>query len=145
MMYAPFILPSTCILPAQKERIEHKLRAKQQAFAAESRDTFERILALGTSSAGADVKHLLDGPSIAAVSGYVTFLGNISLSSFLLTVLPSNRILGHSNYSVNFLRTRKIRKHLSAVAEDDALLIRETRGSRLTPSEIAEALSERGM
>ena len=72
-MYAPFILPSTCILPAQKERIEHKLRAKQQAFAAESRDTFERILALGTSSAGADVKHLLDGPSIAAVSGYVTF------------------------------------------------------------------------
>ncbi|KAI0093294.1 hypothetical protein BDY19DRAFT_419586 [Irpex rosettiformis] len=123
VMYTPFILPSTCILPAQKERIDGKLHAKQQVSAASMRDTFERIYALGKSDAGKDVKHLLDGPGLIAYSG----------------------ILGHSNYSLDFLRMRKIRKHLSAVAEDDALLIREARGSRLTPSEVTGALSERGI
>lgn len=69
VMYAPFILPSTCILPAQKERIDSKRRAKQHAFAASQRDVFARIHTLGGSSAGKDVKHLLDGPGLVAVSG----------------------------------------------------------------------------
>jgi hypothetical protein len=40
---------------------------------------------------------------------------------------------------------RTIRKHLTAIAKDDALLIKEENGLRLTPSELVEALGERGM
>ncbi|KAI0700929.1 LETM1-like protein-domain-containing protein [Cytidiella melzeri] len=123
VMYAPFILPSTCILPAQKERIDNKRRDKQRAYATSMRDEFKHVRTLGESSASGDAINLLDGPGLAAFSG----------------------ILGHSDYSVDVLRRRKIRKHLTAVAADDALLIREGAGSRLTATEVVEALGERGI
>ncbi|KAI0344833.1 hypothetical protein BDW22DRAFT_1355001 [Trametopsis cervina] len=123
VLYAPFILPSTCILPTQKERIDSQRRAKQQAFASSNQDVFERIIAIGAGDSMVEAKQLLDGPSLVATSG----------------------ILGHSNYSLSTLRARRIRRHLSAVAEDDALLWNEGSGSRLTSTELADALSERGI
>jgi len=123
VIYAPFILPSTCILPSQKERIDDKRREKQRAYALSMRDTFERIQKLGEATPGADAKQLLNGPGLVAVSG----------------------ILGHSNYSLNILRMFKIRKHLTMVAEDDAFLLQEEAGLRLTPAEMLDALGERGI
>ncbi len=39
----------------------------------------------------------------------------------------------------------RIRQDLTFVAKDDALLLREERGARLTDAELREALEERGM
>ncbi len=43
------------------------------------------------------------------------------------------------------MRMRRVKKHLSKVAADDALLIRENFAGRLTAPELREALEERGM
>ena len=32
VIYAPFLLPSTCLLPSQKERIDAKKREKQDDY-----------------------------------------------------------------------------------------------------------------
>jgi LETM1 and EF-hand domain-containing protein 1, mitochondrial len=71
VMYAPFILPSTCILPAQKQRIDEKRREKQQASAVSMLQTFERIRNLAANRTNIDLKHLLDSPGLAAISGCV--------------------------------------------------------------------------
>ena len=42
-------------------------------------------------------------------------------------------------------RLRQVKKRLSAIAADDALLIRENCGERLDAWEVQEALEERGM
>ncbi|PCH43839.1 hypothetical protein WOLCODRAFT_138619 [Wolfiporia cocos MD-104 SS10] len=45
VLYAPFLLPSTCLLPSQKARIDEKRREKQQLYAKEYKSTFLEILA----------------------------------------------------------------------------------------------------
>ena len=43
------------------------------------------------------------------------------------------------------MRLRRIKKHLKAIAADDALIAREGAGERLSAEELREALEERGM
>lgn len=50
VMWAPFLLPSTCVLPAQKERISAKKRATQQACAEHNKSVFEEILTRASSA-----------------------------------------------------------------------------------------------
>lgn len=71
VMYAPGVLPSTCILPSQKDRIDSNRRKKQRAYASSMRHVFERIRREGQTSPEATTKQLLDGPALVAVSGYV--------------------------------------------------------------------------
>ena len=68
VMYTPGLLPSTCILPAQKERIDKNKREKQRAYALSTREVFERIRQRGEDS-NVSAKQLLDGPALAAISG----------------------------------------------------------------------------
>lgn len=42
-IYAPFMLPSTCILPSQRQRIEAKRSEKGIAFAANYRQLFNQL------------------------------------------------------------------------------------------------------
>ena len=69
VLYAPFILPSTCILPSQRERIQSKKRVKQRAYAVSMRETFEELYKLGEPRASTNEKNLLRGPVLAAMSG----------------------------------------------------------------------------
>jgi LETM1 and EF-hand domain-containing protein 1 len=43
------------------------------------------------------------------------------------------------------MRIRRIRRHMEYIARDDELLTTEDMGASLSPSELAEALQERGM
>lgn len=69
VMYAPFILPSTCILPSQKERIDTKRRAKQAAYPQTMRDVFEVIRQRAKENPSADMHTLLDSQGLVAISG----------------------------------------------------------------------------
>lgn len=123
VMYAPFILPSTCILPSQKERIDTKRRAKQAAYPQTMRDVFEVIRQRAKENPSADMHTLLDSQGLVAISG----------------------LLGHSQYTLDPLRRRRIQRHLGQVAADDALLLQEDMGKFLSEAELREALDERGI
>jgi hypothetical protein len=64
-IYAPFMLPSTCILPSQRERIENAKRSKQAAYVAKNRQLFRH---LASAESGHLPLELLRGnPALAEV------------------------------------------------------------------------------
>lgn len=69
VLWAPFLLPSTCVLPAQKERIAAKKRAGQQIIAETSKGIFEDVLR--RASAQKDLQTLLGSGDARAISGCV--------------------------------------------------------------------------
>lgn len=69
VMWAPFLLPSTCILPAQRERIAGKKRAQQIATAETLKNVFQDILQ--RSSNEKDLLALLGQPEAKAIGEYV--------------------------------------------------------------------------
>lgn len=54
-------------------------------------------------------------------------------------------LLGLSTFTPRFIQLRSLKRHLDMISEDDALLLNEHHGSHLTPSEVRQALLERGM
>jgi len=44
VLYAPFMLPSTCVLPSQRERILSKQRQSMAVYAASMREDFRKII-----------------------------------------------------------------------------------------------------
>jgi LETM1 and EF-hand domain-containing protein 1 len=50
VLYAPGMLPSTCILSSQRERIEAKRYEKQRSYAEEMRDTFLEVRKVGATA-----------------------------------------------------------------------------------------------
>ncbi|KAG5716312.1 hypothetical protein E4T56_gene10699 [Termitomyces sp. T112] len=122
-IYAPFMLPSTCILPSQRERIDAKRADKASAFALEYRHIFN-LLKLAESPAGhIPLTALRSADAPAAVCG----------------------VLRISTVGIDALRTRRIQKHLQFIAEDDQLLIQDRRLDDLSPKELEETLGERGI
>ncbi|KAA1474262.1 hypothetical protein DENSPDRAFT_840837 [Dentipellis sp. KUC8613] len=120
-IYAPFMLPSTCIMPSQWERIDGKRREKQLVFAETLRDEFATLRKAGEK----------DIPLHAVPNGYplIALAGSLTLSTF----------------GPPGLRRRRIQRHLSSIAADDILLRQENMGNRLTHPELLEALEERGI
>ncbi|OCH91805.1 hypothetical protein OBBRIDRAFT_811989 [Obba rivulosa] len=123
VMYAPFLLPSTCILPSQKERIDGKKRDKQAGYALGMKSVFEEVRQRALAQADAPVEKLLDRTALIAMNG----------------------ILRLQTFGPPPLRLRLLKKHLTAIAQDDALLKKEDMGARLSPAELREALDERGI
>lgn len=67
VLYAPFILPSTCILPTQKDRIDAKRREKQRVFVMTYSNLYAQLardIAVGTP-----VDSALTGVSLKSISG----------------------------------------------------------------------------
>lgn len=121
VLYAPFMLPSTCVLPSQQARILFKRREKIQMSVASTKSNFQQILERGISSASAiPLEKLITGKERLAMCGALSL--SFPFSS----------------------RVNRIRRHLQQIAEDDALLIREGMDQRLTLPELQEALDERG-
>lgn len=69
VMYTPFLLPSTCILPSQKERIDGKKREKQQGYATSMVSVYEDIFQKIEADPSVSVQSLLDGPGLISVNG----------------------------------------------------------------------------
>ncbi|KIM45169.1 hypothetical protein M413DRAFT_441850 [Hebeloma cylindrosporum] len=120
-IYAPFMLPSTCILPSQRERIEAKRSEKAATFSAQYYQTYR------------DLK-LAENPS-----------GFLPLSSLHLDSAPTAicGLLGLSTIGIDYLRIRRIRRHLEFITRDDQLLLQSK--NTLSPQELSDALRERGM
>lgn len=67
VLYAPFILPSTCILPTQKDRIDAKKREKQGVYVASYSDMFAQLAR--NAAAAASVDSALSGITLKPLSG----------------------------------------------------------------------------
>lgn len=73
VLYAPGVLPSTCLLPSQKDRIDTKRRDKQKAFALNNRQLFEKLRQRLLANPTTPVRTLLDSPSLIALNGCVLY------------------------------------------------------------------------
>jgi len=121
VLYAPFMLPSTCVLPSQQERILLKQRERVQMYAASNGSNFQRILIRGNSPAlNIPLEELVTREERLAMCGILS----------LPTPFP--------------FRLNRIKRCLQRITEDDALLNREGMDQRLTLPELQEALDERG-
>ena len=74
VMYAPFILPSTCILPSQKDRIDTKRREKQKLYAQNFKQVYAQLHKHALEDPNAPVKSLLDSQALSPLAGYVSSL-----------------------------------------------------------------------
>ncbi|KAJ7124905.1 hypothetical protein C8R44DRAFT_781756 [Mycena epipterygia] len=121
VLYAPSMLPSTCILPSQRERIQDKAIDKALQFTA----TYG--LVLGSLTRAADS-------------------GEIPLNSLSGEDVPKAicGLLRLSTSGIDFLRVRRIRNHLTFIEKDDTLLLTEGLVG-LSPQDLAQALNERGI
>ncbi|RPD78374.1 hypothetical protein L226DRAFT_531719 [Lentinus tigrinus ALCF2SS1-7] len=124
VIYAPFLLPSTCLLPSQKERIENKRREKQKTYAESMRSIFQGVHSRAVSEPELSADALLKDRSVP-----ISYLG----------------LFAQSTFGPPPIRIRRVKKHLSSIADDDAFLLRENHGEHLTALALREALEERGI
>ena len=61
VLYAPWMLPSTCILASQRERIDAKRREKQRDFAETMRDVFSDVLKAGPTALASSLPSTVSG------------------------------------------------------------------------------------
>jgi len=124
-LYAPFVLPSTCVLPSQQARIDEKASERAMIAAANSR----HILA-GLTKQGESVRAL----SLDAIRGRETSTAMC-------------RILGLSSLSLGFdaIRIRRVRRHLQFIGQDDQLISQDNLVGCLSERDLDQALRERGI
>ncbi|KAG5653622.1 hypothetical protein H0H81_011848 [Sphagnurus paluster] len=122
-IYAPFMLPSTCILPSQRDRIEEKRTTKSVAYANEYRHIYSQLRAKESPAGHIPIDALKASGASIAVCG----------------------ILRLSTIGFDALRIRRIRHHLQFIALDDQLLVQDKLLQRLSRKGLEEALQERGM
>lgn len=72
-IYAPFMLPSTCILPSQRARIEEKKADKAVAYAAHYRSLFAQLEQSQNPAGHLSLRALRGGDGPLAVCGYDLF------------------------------------------------------------------------
>ena len=72
VIYAPFLLPSTCLLPSQRERIENKRREKQTNFAISMKSVFRDVYQRAIEQPELSVDKLLDRTAVVSYSGCVS-------------------------------------------------------------------------
>ncbi|KAF9245035.1 hypothetical protein BU15DRAFT_41570 [Melanogaster broomeanus] len=119
-LYAPRMLPSTCVLPGQRDRIEVKAYHNQLTALFSHRGVFEAICEQGKQSGFVPLSSL---GNAGAVCG----------------------LLGLPTWGPSQLNAWRIRKHLNYISSDDEMLRKEGYGQHLSAAELKEALLERGM
>ncbi|KAH9083897.1 hypothetical protein EDB83DRAFT_2332008 [Lactarius deliciosus] len=126
VLYAPGMLPSTCILTSQRERIEAKRREKQRAFTETMREVFLDVRKAGPAALTSSLPGNTSG---------IALCGKVHVC-FLLSL---------STWGPSFHRRSRLERHMQSIVADDALLAKEGMGDRLTHPELLEALEERGI
>lgn len=69
VLYAPWMLPSTCILPSQRERIEKKRREKQAAIGQVMGKELQGIIESTGHTASLSLRNLTDRTQLIALCG----------------------------------------------------------------------------
>jgi LETM1 and EF-hand domain-containing protein 1 len=136
-LYVPRMLPSTCVLPGQRDRINAKARDNQRLVLAENWQLFNLLRKENESSGFIPTLSL---ENAGALCGCV-------LSPHVFSNLHQSfcRIVGIPAWGPLQLVRWRLQRHLQNVASDDMMLKQETYGRDLTLPELKEALQERGM
>jgi LETM1 and EF-hand domain-containing protein 1 len=74
VLYAPGMLPSTCLLASQRERIETKRYEKQRAYAEEMRDALLEVRKAGATALAS---------SLPSINSGVGLCGQVNLDSVM--------------------------------------------------------------
>ncbi|KAG1904313.1 uncharacterized protein F5891DRAFT_1014049 [Suillus fuscotomentosus] len=119
-LYVPRMLPSTCVLPGQRDRISAKARDNQQLVLAGNWQLFDVLRKESESSGFIPTLSLKNPGALCGVIG-VPAWGPLQLVQW------------------------RLHRHLQNIASDDKLLKQEGYGRDLTLPELKEALQERGM
>ncbi|KAH7923939.1 hypothetical protein BV22DRAFT_1091891 [Leucogyrophana mollusca] len=119
-LYAPRMLPSTCVLPGQRDRIAAKAAANQSAAISAHPAVFEALKKEGETKGFVPLQKV---SNLGAVCG----------------------ILGLPAWGPSQLAAWRIRRRLQYISSDDKILKQEAYGRDLTVPELTEALCERGM
>ncbi|KAG2113908.1 uncharacterized protein F5147DRAFT_680527 [Suillus discolor] len=119
-LYVPRMLPSTCVLPGQRDRINAKARDNQQLVLAGNWQLFDVLRKESESSGFIPTLGLKNPEALCGVIG-VPAWGPLQLVQW------------------------RLHRHLQNIASDDKLLKQEAYGRDLTLPELKEALQERGM
>ncbi|CAA7259263.1 unnamed protein product [Cyclocybe aegerita] len=122
-IYAPFMLPSTCILPSQRLRIEAKRAEKAQAFSSQYYGLISELRRREQPAGFIPLRALHASGAPTAICG----------------------LLGLSTIGFDALRIRRIRRHLEFVTRDDQLLLQDNASHSLSNRQLTEALQERGI
>lgn len=119
-LYVPRMLPSTCVLPGQRDRINAKARNNQQLVLAGNWQIFDLLRKESESSGFIPTLSLKNPGALCGVIGIPAW-GPLQLVRW------------------------RLQRHLQNVASDDKMLKQEAYGRDLTLPELKEALQERGM
>jgi hypothetical protein len=136
------MLPSTCILPSQRDRIAEKKAEKAILFSYLYRDVYDRVVQHEEPEAHLSLNSLRSKESSIAICGLVCTVAAFGIS---LLTRQVRRLLRLSTIGFHSLRVRRIRRHLEFIGKDDKLLIQDNLLSHLSEEELNEALEERGM
>ncbi|KAG2121387.1 hypothetical protein BD769DRAFT_1479178 [Suillus cothurnatus] len=119
-LYVPRMLPSTCVLPGQRDRINAKARNNQQLVLAGNWQIFDLLRKESESSGFIPTLSLKNPGALCGAIGIPAW-GPLQLVRW------------------------RLQRHLQNVASDDKMLKQEAYGRDLTLPELKEALQERGM
>jgi len=119
-LYAPRMLPSTCILPGQRDRINAKACNNQLLALTANRQIFESLMK-ESESCGFIATQSLGQPGALC------------------------RLIGIPGWGPLQLARWHLQRHLQYISLDDKVLNQEGYGRDLTFPELKEALQERGM
>ncbi|KAG2153682.1 uncharacterized protein EDB93DRAFT_1134125 [Suillus bovinus] len=119
-LYVPRMLPSTCVLPGQRDRISGKARNNQQLALSGNWQVFDLLRKESENSGFIPTLNLKNPGALCGLIGIPAW-GPLQL-----------------------LRWR-LNHHLQNIASDDKMLKQEAYGRDLTLPELREALQERGM
>ncbi|KAK1229165.1 hypothetical protein PQX77_007737 [Marasmius sp. AFHP31] len=120
-LYAPFMLPSTCLLPSQRERIEGKKTMKALSTISTSRP---RFLALKAESQDGKLP--------------LTALRHPGSAAMVCSILRL------PTFGPDPLRKWRITRHLRFISGDDHLMIKDDVLKIMTKEDMQQALDERG-
>lgn len=70
VLYAPGMLPSTCILASQRERIEAKRYEKQRAYAEEMCDAFMELRKAGATALASSLPSINSGVGLCGQDNF---------------------------------------------------------------------------
>lgn len=135
-LYVPRMLPSTCILPGQRDRINAKACNNQLLALTANQQIFELLLKQ-SESLGFIATQSLGQPG--ALCRCV-----LSKCSFY-KILTIFRLIGIPAWGPTQLARWHLKRHLQYISFDDKVLKQEGYGRDLTLPELKEALQERGM
>lgn len=87
-IYAPFMLPSTCILPSQRERIETKRAEKAKAFTSQYYNIYAELKRAENPTGFLPLPALRLTSAPTAICGYVQPSCSVSPGTFFIPCIP---------------------------------------------------------